>query len=160
MLSKSYLAAVRVGLVEFLKTSTGIQWDYYNSIITPDEGAKGAVFVSTTRPPQGINYTRMVHEAQLQLLLAHPDHQEAQSLLCDWGQHLVEILRQLSREGLYGTYRGVQLNGACYGIKTDGIKYYVQDADQRQDIPEGIALGTLQLNCEFIYESSVQLSQY
>ena len=156
--SKSYLAAVRVGLVEYLKTATGIQWDYYGSIITPDEGAKGGVFVTTTRPPQGINYTRMTHEVQLQLLLAHPDHQEAQGMLCDWGQYLIETVRQLSRDGLSGTYRGVQLNVACCGIKIlDGIKYYVQDADQRQDIPEGIALGTLQLNCEFIYESSVQL---
>ena len=156
--SKSYLAAVRVGLVEYLKVATGIQWDYYGSIVVPEEGARGAVFITTTRPPMGINYTRMAHEAQLQLLLAHPDHQEAQGMLCDWGFQLIELVRQLSREGLHGTYRGVELNGACYGIKIlDGIKYYVQDADQRQDIPEGIALGTLQLNCEFIYESSVQL---
>lgn len=161
MLPKSYLAAIRVGLVEFLKTSTGIQWDYYNSIVTPDEGAKGAVFVTKTLDLGGINYAKATHEVQLQVILAHPDHVEAQGLLCDWGEYLIKLLKQLKENGLYGTYRGVELSGACAGIKlSDGIKYYVQDADQRQDIPEGIALGTLQLNCEFIYESSVQLSQY
>lgn len=161
MPSKSYLASIRVGLSEYLKNQTGIQWDYYNSLVLPDEGAKGGVFITATRSPFGINYTSMAHEVQLQILLSHPDHQEAQGLLCDWGEHIIKLMLRLKQEGISGLYRGIQLDNACAGIKlADSIKYFVQDADQRQDIPEGIALGTLQANYEFIYESGVELSQY
>lgn len=161
MLPQSTLASVRIGLTEFLKTHTGIQWDYYRSLVTPDEGAKGAVMVINTLPASGINYIDVAHEIQLQLLVSHPDHQEAQSLLCDWGELLIRLMKQLARDGLYGLHRGIELEGAMAGCKlADSIKYYVQDSDQRQDIPEGIALGTLQCVYRFHYQSNVELMQY
>lgn len=160
-LPRSLLAAVRVGLIEYLQKETGIQWDYYKTLVLPEEGAKGAVFVTGTRNLGGINYTRATHEMQLQLVLAHPDHQEAQSLLCDWGVCLVEVMRQLSKEGLYGEYRGVQLQAAMAGCKlSDSIKYFVSDSDQRQDNPEGIAIGTLQASYEFVLESQMDVQLY
>lgn len=158
MLAPSPLAAIRIGLIQHLQSTTGIQWDYYKSLVLPEEGAKGGVFVTGTRLPTGINYTRTTHELQLQLLVADADHQKAQSLLCDWGSYLVGVMVELKQEGLYGEYRNVKLEAAMAGCKLlDGIKYYVQDSDQRQDIPEGIAIGTLQANYEFMYESGIQL---
>lgn len=158
MLAPSPLAAIRIGLIQHLQNTTGIQWDYYKSLVLPEEGAKGAVFLASTRSPMGINYTRTTHEVKLELLVADADHQEAQNLLCDWGSYLVEVMKELAQEGLFGEYRKIKLDAAMAGCKlVDSIKYYVQDSDQRQDIPEGVAIGTLQATYEFLYESGIQL---
>ncbi|MFB2832985.1 hypothetical protein [Floridanema evergladense] len=161
MVPRSTLAATRVGLIEYLSIRTNIQWDYYRNLVLPAEGAKGAAFVTSINSLKGINYNRMVGEVQLQILVAHPDHQEAQCLLLDWVEFLLKIMESLKQQGLYGNYRGVEIKLAMGGCNLlDPIKLFVQDSDQRQDIPEGIALGTMQANYEFVYESSIELEQY
>ena len=155
----STLAAIRTGLTEWLSDESGIQWDYYKSYVLPSDGAKGAVFVQRSQSLPGFNYLPTQHDAILQLLIADNDHQVAQNLSLDWGEHLTKTIETLSRQGITGLHRGIQLNRACMGIKISesGISYFVQDSSQRQDIPEGIALATIQLNCTFKVEGKVQL---
>ena len=155
----STLAAIRTGLTEWLKDESGINWDYYKSYVLPSDGAKGAVFVQRSQSLNGFNYSPTQHDAVFQLLIADADHQVAQNLSLDWGEYLIKVVKHLSSQGITGLHRGIELYKACAGIKISesGISYYVQDSTQRQDIPEGIALATIQLNCTFKVEGRVNL---
>lgn len=159
MLPKSPLAAIRTGLIEWMQDYSGIQWDYYKSSLLPSDGAKGAVFIQRSRPLVGYNYKPSEHDCVLQLMVADVDHQVAQNLCLDWGDYLMQAIETLSRSGITGLFRNVQLNKACAGIRvvTPGINYFVQDSSQRQDIPEGIAIATLQMTTTFKVEGEVSL---
>lgn len=155
----STLAAIRTGLTEWLKNESGINWDYYQSYVLPSDGAKGAVFIQRSHSLPGFNYLPTQHDAVFQLLVADNDHQVAQNLSLDWGDFLTQLIETLSRQGITGLHRSIQLHKACMGIKLSegGISYFVQDSSQRQDLPEGIALATVQINCTFKVEGKVQL---
>ena len=158
-IERSKLAGYRTALIEWLGENTAIQWDFYRSYVLPGDGAKGAVFVTRSQSDTAINYQQSTNVVSLRLLLADNDHQEAHCLQLDWGDELLRVMRRLSKTGVTGTHRGVQLYRAFMGVRLTqkGISYYLEDSSQRADLPEGIALATLNADYEFIIESGIEL---
>lgn len=121
-LEKSFLAAIRLALINWLENECNIIFNYYDSTISPTDPPKGGVKVYRITSNNSDAFLLREFSSwqaiiQVRIILATSDPDECESLLLDWQGLLNHKLHSLAFNGLSGFYRGVRLNNACRGIR-------------------------------------------
>lgn len=162
-LTHCYLSAARLGLIDYLEQRTGIDWQYYDSSISPNDGARGGVRVFQVNDAESGGVLVMEHQAkiataQLRILLAHSSADELESLLADWSTWIDTELHTLAFEGLSGVYRDIELFRALKGIRQSsrGCQFATEEISGSQGEEDrawkGILLAEYQWSFEVRYQ--------
>lgn len=150
---QGFLAAHEEALNAWLATELGIDFNYYGNWVLPDMDPKGVAEIVKRSDAEVLSCTeqKFTANAVVRILIAGTDHKAVRRLLLDWGEHLELKINALARHGIDGTYRGVLLTRAFSGIKQiQGQFFGSVDNSQRQDLPEGILLGEVRTQYQFV----------
>lgn len=156
---KSWLSAVRVGLIEYLQSATeGMDWLYFDSIIVPDYGAKGGIklFKKTELDNTDLNVDNnlaRIATLQIRVLLADSNPLECEYRLCDWDEWLAEVIHELSLKGINGNWRGVNVRNGLMGLRQTvrGSVFIAEEVPGIQ-IQEDMCPGLLIAEYDYKYE--------
>lgn len=162
---QSWLSAVRTGFIERMETITGgMDWQYYDTIIVPDSGAKAGVKLFKKAPldPDNLivdNYYARIATLQIRILLADSSPIECEYRLCDWDEWLSTELHKISLTGINGKWRGVDVRNGLMGISqsTRGSVFIAEEIPGIQ-IQEDVCPGLLIAEYDFKYEIDTLVS--